>query len=253
MARGISRRDFVKLAALATGGAGLAAHELRNHFASSGETSGESSPPIDIEQFRESDVVLLFTPGGWGQTPLAEDPDWQEIFEKIQEELGARGYRAIIAEERRERGALSFLTPGPAARKIDYLLTSLPNLKIIIGGRSTATVFIEGILHTLPSTDRLLAIEASRPFEKRSALVAPERTLIIPNPEYDPLEEGDLGGIVRQSSARVFWGNGGDFGLGPLRVDFTLPPHHTCCPWNPQTKELVKTFLDCHFPAKMVK
>lgn len=247
MERKISRRDFLRLAGGAA--ATIVAYKLGRQFISTEENSSESSPAIDIEPFKGSDVALLFTSGGWGRTSLAEDPDWQEILEKVKGELENRGYTPTIAEERREDSLLSFLAVKRTVEKIDFLTTSLPGLKVIFIGRSSAALFIENLLRALRETDRVLAIEASRPLGERSALVAPDRTLVIPNPEGDPLEKGDVGEILRQSSVRVFMGKGGDLGLGPLRFDFVLPAHQ-CCPWNSQTEELVKNFLNLHFPNK---
>ena len=135
--------------------------------------------------------------------------------------------------------------------RIKQLTELFPNLKIILTGRSTGASFIENVLRALPENTQVLAIEATRPLGNRNPLAVPNRTLLIKNPQVDPLEEGNIWGILRNGlPPRVFIGQGGDFGIGKLRVDFQLPEHDNCCFWNPEIANGVEEFLDIYFPLK---
>jgi len=245
----ISRRDFLTLTGVA--GAGIAVYEIGKRLPYFQSISSPEFFQKEIEQFKDFDVVLVFNPGGWGYTSLEKDPGWKEILEKTRGELENRGYKTTILEELRPKNLLSSSSAQNTARKIEQLTSSLPNLKIILTGRSLGASFVESVLKTLPENNQILAIEATRPFENRNPAVAPKRTLLIENPQIDPLEEGNIWGILRNGlPPRVFIGQGGDFGIGKLRVDFQLPEHDNCCFWNPEIANGVEEFLDIYFPLK---
>lgn len=245
----ISRRDFLILAGVT--GAGIAAHEIEKRLPYFQSTSSPEFSQKEIDQLKDFDVVLIFNPGGWGHTPLEEDPGWKEILEKTRGELENRGYKTTILEELRPKSLLSSSSAQNIARKIEQLTSSLPNLKIILTGRSLGASFIESVLTILPESSQILAIEATRPFGNRNPLVAPKRTLLIENSQIDPLEKGNIGEILREGlPPRVFIGKGGDFGVRRLRVDFQLSEHDSCCFWNPEIAIGVEEFLDIHFPSK---
>lgn len=230
----ISRRAFVKKLALGVAG-GIATYEAGKRvpfFEPLPEFSQE-----EIEQFKGIDIALIFNPGGWGYTSLEEDLGWKEILENIKKELEERGYKTKIIEEFRRKGPFSPLSAstGNTTKKIEELTRLFPELKIVLTGRSSGATFAEGVLEAFPENNQILAIEAIRPFEKKSPLIAPERTLVIENPELDPLQQGNIREILKAY-------------LSP--TIFHIPEHDSCCSWNLQVAETIKEFLDTHFPAK---
>jgi len=245
----ISRRDFLTLTGVA--GAGIAVYEIGKRLPYFQSISSPEFFQKEIEQFKDFDVVLIFNPGGWGHTSLEKDPGWKEILEKTRGELENRGYKTAILEELRQKSPLSSLSPENTVMRIKQLTELFPNLKIILTGRSTGASFIENVLRALPENTQVLAIEATRPLGNRNPLAVPNRTLLIKNPQVDPLEEGNIWGILKNGlPPRVFIGEGGDFGIRKLRIDFQLPEHDSCCSWNPQIESVVKEFLDIYFPSK---
>lgn len=244
-----SRRKFIAFALGLAGG--IAAREAGKRlpfFEPLPEFSQE-----EIEQFKGIDIALIFNPGGWGYTSLEEDPGWKEILENIEKELKNRGYKTKIFEEFRRKGPFLPLSVSVVntVKKVGQLAESLPELKIILAGFSSGASFVEGILKALPENRQILAIEAIRPFEKGNPLVAPERTLVIKNPHSDPVQEGNIREILRGClPPSIFIGEGGDFGIGKLRMDFQFPGHDSCCSWNSEIAEVAREFLDLHFPSK---
>lgn len=229
----ISRRAFVRLGLGLAGGALLYETGKRLPFFQSLQEFSQE----EIEQFEGIDIALIFNPAGWGYTSLEEDRNWQEILENIKEELENRGYKTKIFEEFRRKGPFSPLSASTenTTKKIEELTKLFPELKIVLTGRSSGATFAEGILEAFLENNQILAIEAIRPFEKKNPLVAPERTLVIENPELDPLQQGNIREILKAF-------------LSP--TIFRIPEHDSCCSWNLRVAETVKEFLDTHFPAK---
>ena len=79
---------------------------------------------------------------------------------------------------------------------------------------------------------------------------SPEKTLEIQNGQ-DSLEAGNLLSIIGSNlPPKMFIGQGGDWGIGPLRFDLQAPGHTTDTHWKPQAMEDVRSFLQTYFPKK---
>lgn len=247
----ISRRAFLTLAAITA--AGIAANEIGKRLSFFQPISSPEFSQKDLEELKDVRALLLFFSGGGGYTSLEKDPGWQEMLLKIKKELESRGYKTKILEDLRRRGPFSplFASPENSVKKIQQLLESVPGVKIVLAGRSTAASFIEQILKVLPENNQILAIEAGRPFENISLLAAPKRTLVIENPQSDAIQEGNIWGILKDlSTPSVFLGEGVDFGIEKLRVNWQFPGHDECCSWTPEITKSIKGFLDIYFPPK---
>ena len=78
----------------------------------------------EIEEFKDTDALLLFCPGGFGHTSLQEDPGFKELLENVQIELKNQGYPTKILEELRRKSYFSSFWVENTVMKIKQLTDS---------------------------------------------------------------------------------------------------------------------------------
>jgi hypothetical protein len=139
---------------------------------------------------RNSDVVVVFNPGGWGWNPLDETTGWSSILEGIESQLDNSGYRSLVLNYQRTskglRGCIkefvAMATGYPAkardlAERVKFLTDHIPNLKVIIAGESTGTVISDETMGILQNNTKVYSIQTGTPFwHKPVSLV---RTLLM--------------------------------------------------------------------------
>jgi hypothetical protein len=243
IARWAKRIGFV---GLTIAGVGKATYELevkpspKECYLSEASFSPEVLDQVmeDIEKLRDSDMAIIFLPGGQGTTLLQDGKGVSEIFEKIGEILEEKGYKPEVLEYQRYEPLWDIVDqtrPSAAAQKtasrISHLTTLKPELKIILVGRSNAAPFMEEVICCLgENTRQVFAIEMGHPFGKGKKPVASEQTLIIAHPK-DALAQGDSPSLAKT----IF---------PPHKVDLFGPYH--LYNWTLVGAE-VKEFLDKNF------
>ena len=103
----------------------------------------------------DSDVIIIFNPGGWGNTSFEEAQDFAPIIEGIQEKLEEWGYESVVVPYIRTKdgfwgritGLKEFFnsfenTSKDLAQEIEFLKEKLPDKKIIIAGLSSGGAFV---------------------------------------------------------------------------------------------------------------
>jgi hypothetical protein len=139
---------------------------------------------------RDRDIVVFFNSGGMGWNTTKDTPGWASILDGIISLLKAMGYRPLLLNYRRTnsdfRGNVGeFIEaarryPRKAkdlARRVEFLIDNLPNLKIIIAGESTGTVISEKTMRILKDRQTVYSIQTGMPFWHKP--VVRERTLSI--------------------------------------------------------------------------
>ena len=139
---------------------------------------------------RNSDVVVVFNPGGWGWNPCDETTGWSRILDGIESHLNGSGYRLLVLNYQRTskglRGcikefvAMSTSYPAKArdlAERVEFLTDHIPNLRVIIAGESTGTVISNEAMGVLQNNTQVYSIQTGTPFwHKPVSLV---RTLLM--------------------------------------------------------------------------
>ncbi|MDD2696746.1 MAG: hypothetical protein PHE52_01135 [Candidatus Pacebacteria bacterium] len=135
--------------------------------------------PEILDSTRNSDVIIIFNSGGWGNTPPENAEDFTPIIEGIQKTLNDWGYKSVVIPYTRTKN--DFLGKITAIReffnrfehssdnladKIETLGESFPDKKIIIAGLSSGGTFVNKTYEKISGEmkDSVLAITAGTPF-----------------------------------------------------------------------------------------
>jgi len=153
----------------------------------------------------ESDVIIIFNSGGWGNTPLEKASDFAPIINGIQETLKEWGYDSIVIPYNRTRdgflGKISssrdFLTSFDfssenLAREVNFLAENFPGKKIIIAGLSSGSALASMTYEKVSGNvrDSVYAIGAGAPFWIKP--YDSDNILQITNNGRDTLAKGDV-------------------------------------------------------------
>ena len=120
------------------------------------EVMPENFQPQEVlATVQESDVIIVFNSGGWGDVPLEKAEDFAPIIEKMQETLDQWGYSIIVIPYTRTKDDLFGRAAGlrelmnnfknssnDLAEKIEALNEMFPDKKIIVTGLSVGGAFI---------------------------------------------------------------------------------------------------------------
>jgi len=120
------------------------------------EVVPENFQPEEIlETAQNSDVIIIFNSGGWGNTPLGKAEDFKPIIDGIQNTLNNWGYNTIAIPYTRTKNNVSGIissikeffnsfqfSSNDLANKIEVLTEKLPGKKIIIAGLSNGATFV---------------------------------------------------------------------------------------------------------------
>jgi hypothetical protein len=210
------------------------------------------------------DFLLVYNTGGFGGTTLASDPEWGSVLNGIQSELAKLGYTSQVVEHRRGEYSLagclkeaedftnSYSLRAPKlAAKIAFLIKYEPNLKVIITGRSSGTVFSSEVMKFLEADSQVYSIQVGCPFWYTEPIS--KRTLAIDDNGVipDALSRGNLLAIIRAnlscypSPTRP---EGGSMKIGPYF--FRVPGHEYT--WDyPGVRSQVTVFVKENFGDSM--
>ena len=123
------------------------------------------------------DFIIIFNPGGWGWSGLEDAPGWLSIVEGIDAELEGMGYSLVevnyLRAEENFWGKMDefwgFFTAyhtkaRDLARRVDFLTTHLPDVRVILTGESMGTVTTGGAMGVLEGNPRVYSIQTGPPF-----------------------------------------------------------------------------------------
>lgn len=126
---------------------------------------------------RDEDFVIFFNAGGWGHSLLEDSPGWQTIFAGIESELEGWSYSSLRLNYLRAadtlRGRLNEvgemigvyqLKAQYLASRVEFLLTYIPDIRIILAGESTGTVITEGAMEIIGDNPQVYSIQTGPPF-----------------------------------------------------------------------------------------
>jgi len=153
----------------------------------------------------QSEIVIIFNSGGWGDTPLEKAKDFAPIIQGIQQTLNNWGMKSIVIPyQRTKNGFLGRITgakefflsfrdeANELANKINLFLKENPQKRVIITGLSNGGAFAEKTMEKISDKvkDRVYSIEAGVPFWKKK--IYSENILRLDNFGQDPLAKGEL-------------------------------------------------------------
>lgn len=108
-----------------------------------------------VNSSSQTDVVIIFNSGGWGNTPIDQAEDFEPIIKGIQNTLSNWGYNSIVIPYIRTKDDLLGKITGAKeifnsfqnssvdlADKIEIINEKLPDKKIIIAGLSNGASFV---------------------------------------------------------------------------------------------------------------
>ncbi|MFC2002504.1 hypothetical protein ACFLV4_00950 [Chloroflexota bacterium] len=139
---------------------------------------------------KDKDFVILFNSGGWGWTPLENNPAWETIFNGIKFELNLLGYESLALDYKRteeswrgrleEAAEMANFYPRKAeylASRVTFLTKHIPHLRVILAGESNGTVIADRVMTILEDNPQVYSIQTGPPFWHNS--VALERALVL--------------------------------------------------------------------------
>ena len=150
-----------------------------------------------------SDVIIIFNSGGWGNTPLEKAEDFTPIIEGIQQTLSERGYNSLVIPYIRTKddflgkitGARDFLSSFKSsseilAEKVEFLVEQFPDKKIIMAGLSSGAALVDETIEEISENSQIYAIEAGVPFWMKT--FESENILQLNNNGKDSLSAGEI-------------------------------------------------------------
>lgn len=157
----------------------------------------------------DSDVIIIFNSGGWGNTPLEKADDFAPVVNGIQETLKSWGYDSIVVPYNRTKngflGKISssrdFITAFDfssknLAKEVNFLAENLPGKKIILAGLSSGSALANKTYEKLSENVKgsVYAVGAGAPFWVE--LVESDNVLRVDNNGKDTLARGDVKNLL---------------------------------------------------------
>jgi hypothetical protein len=165
----------------------------------------------DNSQFKETlssktdaDFVIVFNPGGWGDTPMEESYDLLPIVKNIEKTLNEKGYKSVIIPYQRTRegflakfmGSKEFFNyfrkqSDEAAENIEVFLENNPGKKVLMVGLSAGAIFVDETMKKTANLQKsVFAIEIGTPFWQNK--LDSQNILSLDNKNGDSLTKGEV-------------------------------------------------------------
>jgi hypothetical protein len=156
-----------------------------------------------------SDIVIIFNSGGWGNTPLEKAEDFAPIIEGIQETLNEWGYKSVVIPYARTKDNLFGKMTGmreffnsfqnsseDLADRIEFLSKNLPDKKFIIAGLSNGAAFVNETHGKISEEvkNSVYTIAAGTPFWTET--IDSDNILQLDNNGKDSLAKGDVKSLL---------------------------------------------------------
>ena len=185
-------------------------------------------PQEILDKAAESDVIIIFNSGGWGNTPLEEAEDFTPIIEGVQDTLNEWGYKTVIIPYNRTRdGFMGRITAIKEffssfnfsseilANDVEFLAEKLPGKKIIIAGLSNGASFVNRSYQKLAGDVKssVYAITVGVPFWEKP--FESDNILQLDNAGKDTLVNGDasslFSSLIKTPFSKKFEAPGHDY------------------------------------------
>jgi pimeloyl-ACP methyl ester carboxylesterase len=208
------------------------------------------------------DVVIIFNPGGWGDSALCDATDFAPILNGIQDTLDRLGYQSIVVPYSRvvpgwlgkiaatKEQLNSFKHASEIqTRDIEQLSKNFPQKKFLIAGFSVGGGLSGKTLKNIADLANVYGITVGVPGWYRTH--SSEKSLVLNNSNQDPISVGN----VRTVAIHVFrcparWLRSR---LTDRRLSLALAmqfPYHDY-PWSsPEVGLPITKFLETHFQSK---
>ena len=166
----------------------------------------------------DCDVVIYFCEGGWGSRPLSVNPEGRSLVAGIASTLTSMGYTYCIADYPRTRNTagdylyegIQLLLQYPVkskqlAAKIDFLTGHVDGLKVIIVGKSSGALYVNGAAELLRDNPDVYTIQIGSPLGYKTPV--PGRSLAVCDNgiQGDAMIRLDLLSLVRQNKLQVLF------------------------------------------------
>ncbi|MDP1538928.1 MAG: hypothetical protein Q8M00_02755 [bacterium] len=192
-------------------------------------------PQEILETAKNSDVIIIFNSGGWGNTPLEKAEDFAPIIGGMQQTLNEWGYKSVVIPYARTKdnfwgritGAKEFFnsfrnSSKDLAKEVELLGKKFPDKKIIVAGLSSGGTFVNETIKKISNTvqNSVYAITAGTPFwtEKLKS----ENILQLDNNGKDTLAIGEvkslLLSLIKAPFTGKFYAPGHDYSWSSLEV-----------------------------------
>jgi hypothetical protein len=221
----------------------------------------------DIEKVFSSavsaDFIIVFNPGGWGDTPPEKAEDLSPIIEGIKKSLSERGYESVVVPYyRTERGIMSKLAiskeffgyfqkqSSDLAFKIGDFLENNNSKKIIMVGLSNGASFVDETMKKISGfKDSVFAVEIGAPFWQKE--FDSENILRLNNKNCDSLSRGEVEVLLStlfKAPAKWFFAK-----ISGARLSFSMAfnfPQHKYFWDSPEVGSRIISFIDDKLIAK---
>jgi len=155
-----------------------------------------------------ADFVIVFNPGGWGDTPIEKADDLRPIVEEIRNNLSERGYDSVVVPYYRAKAGFLAKTAeskeffnyfyeqsGDLALRAEEFLNKNPGKKIIMVGLSNGASFVDETMKKFSGfKDSVFAVEIGAPFWQR--IFESDNILRLNNKNGDSLSQGQVGVLL---------------------------------------------------------
>lgn len=150
----------------------------------------------------ESDVVIIFNPGGWGTVDFEKALDFAPIINNAKLIIEDSGHKVSIVQYFRTQddliGKVGYLKEmlfnfpkesNELANQINFFLEQNPDDIVLIAGLSNGAAFVDATMEKVAS-ESVFALELGKPFWKPS--IQNDNILLLNNNGRDILTEGEL-------------------------------------------------------------
>ena len=173
-----------------------------------------SSPDVFPETFQfqdilaeaeKSDILIIFNPGGWGDTSYEKAKDLSPIIEEMKGAIKGWGYESVVVPYIRSRddilGRISEIkemfrsfnnSSADLAKKIEYVAEKMPDKKIVLTGLSNGAAFVNETYKKISdkAKESIYCIVLGPPFWASNA--SGSNVLVLDNKGKDSLAKGDI-------------------------------------------------------------
>jgi len=200
-------------------------------------------PQEILDKVGDTDIIIVFNSGGWGNTPLQEAKDFEPVIKGIGKTLEDLGYSSIVVPFNRTKdgllgkitGARDFLSSfsfssNVLAKDLESLAKNFPDKKIIIAGLSNGATFVTKTYEKISDDvkNSIYAITAGSPFWAEQS--KEENVLQLDNNGKDNLAVGNIKALLSSL----------------IKVSFNTPEHQYN--WNsPEVGPPIVAFLEDKF------
>jgi len=216
---------------------------------------------------RDKDFLLIYNPGGWGNSPLEYCLHWERsVVAGISATLEKLGYNFLLSQHFRSGSGwrehlrdmkehLRFFTSRGKvlAAEVEFLVQNIKDLKVILIGVSHGAAFSNAVMQKISELQRVYSIELGVFFFHRPRRVVTERTLAIDHNGLKPdaVIEGNVLAMLRTLPAALFRWIKYRLEGKPVRFSHCIKLSGHEYNWEyPRVSQQIGDFLDVNFGTK---